>query len=238
MLAIFLLTGCGAREGNLSNLQPADAGVPRAPQAVPVNFHYAPQDTTYYYTSTTITNSGGSNSHTSELQFAVKISKGADRYTAEATLEKSLVDGGPTPGITESMLKGFKLTTVLDPHGAITSSERVGTDGFVGQEARDLGTSFSFPNNALKPGDQWNQDRGSYTVTFKFVGIETSGNRRVAKFEERGSDAQGGKVDQPTLISIDADTGVLIDKVAETVIPSGPNATDPLVPVRSEIKLR
>ena len=238
MLAILFLAGCGAREGNLSSVQPTVSGIPRAPKSVPVNFLYAPGDTTYHYVSTTVSDVGGSNAHTSELQFAVKISKRADRYTAESTLEASLVDGAPTPGVTESMLKGFKLTTVLDPHGAIVSSQPVGTDGFVAPGAKDLGTSLALPSKALRPGDTWDEVGVSYTVTFKFVGIAKNGNRRVANFEETGSDAKGGKVEQPTRISIDADTGVLIDKEAETTITTGGNGAETSIPVRSEIKLR
>ena len=237
-LAPVLLAGCGTKEGKLSGVQPKDAEPPSAGNVAPVTFRYAPQDVIYHYVSTTTTNFSGSNPRTTELQFAVKVSRSADRYTAEATIETSLTDDVPTTGVTESMLRAFKLTTVLDLHGAIVSSQGVGTEGFVGPGAKDLGTSFSFPSTGLKPGQSWNQDRGSYTVTFKFDGIEKSGNQRVAKFEETASDSQGGRVESPTIILVNPETGVLVDKLAETVIPTGSKPTDPLVPVHSELKLK
>jgi hypothetical protein len=143
--------------------------------------------------------------------------------------------------VTQKDLNAFKLTSVLDSHGIIESSEGHATQLFVGPVAKDLGTSFELPTQALKPGEGWIRNRGTgpdrYTVTFKFVGIQTNGARRVASFEERASSKKGEKVEEPTLISIDADTGVLLDKLAVTTIPTGPKPTDPAIPVRSEIKL-
>ena len=233
-----LLAGCGSHEGGLSTEQPAPTKAPTAEQAGPISFRYASPVTTYHYAFTTITSIGGSNARTFERQFSVQVTKVGNRFQAESTIQASLTDGKPTPGVTESMLKGFKLTTALNAHGDIISSHGEGTAGFVQPDAKDLGTSFAFPNRALRPGDSWSVDRGSYSVKYTFVDIEMVDGRRVAKFEERASDGKGGNVERPTVILVDPATGVLVDKIAETLIPGGPNESDPFVPARSEIKLR
>ncbi|MHB8634856.1 MAG: hypothetical protein ACYC96_00115 [Fimbriimonadaceae bacterium] len=239
-MGLAVLAGCRAGEGEIS-AAPPDAGAVAA-SATAVRFRYAPANAMYRYALTTVTNVGDPNAHTTELDFAVKVTKQADRYIDESTLEKSLVDGAPRRGITPAALSDFKLTSVLDAHGAITSAHGAGTELFVARNAKDLGTSFELPRGAIKPGDTWTRQLGSgadeYTLTYKFVGEQQSGAVRIATFEERASSKKGEKVDQPTLISIDANTGVLLDKVAVTGIPTGPKPTDPVIPVRSEIRLR
>jgi len=223
-----VLGGCRADEGAVSKPMSPESAAKEG--YVPVNFRYLPKLQTYRYASTT------TSSHVVERRFAVKVARVADRFVAESTIEASLVDGQPELGVTESMLKAFKLTTTLDPHGAVVSSHAEHTDHFLGPDARDIGFAFELPSNGLKPGDSWTQSRGGYDVTFTFIGVQSSGSQRLATFEERAK-AGNRKVDIPTKIVVDADTGVLVDKFVETQIPSGPKPTDPLVPVRSEIKL-
>jgi len=232
-LGSLLLGGC-----HVGTLSPAAAGGNTvASQTAPLKFRYAPPEAVYHYVLTEETNPGGSNSHTTVLQFAVKVSKKSVGFAADTTVEGSLTDGKPTTGITESMIKEFKLTSELDDRGGVVASHGVGLEPFHAAGARDLGNVFRLPPTELKAGDTWSEKRGSganaYELKFKFVGIEQVGSQRIAKFEERAADKRGGKVEQPTLISVDADTGVLTDKAAQTLLP-----TDPPIPVRSEIRLR
>jgi len=239
-LLLPLLAGAGCREGALAPVGTKD--VPRAPQADAVQFRYAPPKATYHYVSTTVTNEGSSDAHKTEIQFAVKVSKRGQGYEAVATVESVLRDGQPGPGITEAMILAFKLTTNLDADGAIVGSSGTGLDKFVGPGARDIGIAMKLPKQPLRPGETWTEERGSgpdrFKVEFKFVELQQAGATHQAKFEERAMDSHGGRVENPTQITIDADTGVLILKSAQMNIPSGPRPTDPPIPIQSEIRLK
>lgn len=232
LLAPLLIAGCGLKEGSLSTPNKVDLKVAMKPYYL----HYAPKPGQYRYVSTTITNAGAPDSHTSQLEFNVTVTRKADRYTAVATIVSATTDGEPRVGITESMLRDFRLTSIIDPHGVVMSSSGVGTAPFVGKDAKDMGTNFELPSGPLKPGDTWQKKLNGFTLTFKFDGVDIAGGQALATFEETAS-GNGKRDDIPTMITVDADSGVVLEKSVSTEIPSGPDPNAPLVPVSSDLRL-
>lgn len=226
-----VLAGC-ASQGKLVDAPKT----PTKDTLTPFNFSFKPKPATYHYVLITTINLNTPAAHTGEQRYAVQLSKRADRYVGVTTIDAALMDGVPQQGITESMLHSFQLTTVITPHGVAESAKGTGLEPFLPSDAKEVGYLFELPSQPLLPGDTWKKKFGDITKTFKLIGVDSAGGQRLASFEETAT-GKGTKVEIPTKITIDADSGLLVDKIAETEIPSGPNHDGPPVSIRSEIKL-
>src|SRR5579863_6109499 len=89
-----LLTGC-AKEGRFSGEQPKDEVKSKPSAEIPdpnavQHFMFLPPDGTYHYILKTVSSPGSTNTHTVELQFALTLTKHADRFTGVTTIEQRL----------------------------------------------------------------------------------------------------------------------------------------------------
>jgi hypothetical protein len=216
------LAGCASHEGGLSSApvtppatKPADAAPPK-----PVTFHYAPDKPEYRYVVLTNETATGGTPRNAELDFTVKVGRKGKQFTNDSTVQ-AVLDGGVQIASLADKMKVFHVVTTLDGAGKILTSRATAAEGLLPEGSADLGASITLPTKPMLPGEKWvekiHTGDEDYEATYTFTGIETEGAQRIATFEKLASDVHGAKSLRPTIIKIDADTGVLIDKVADIV---------------------
>ncbi len=240
---VALLAGCSTHEGNFGaepdSAPPKAAAKTQPAEVKPVAFRYAPDKSEYHYAVFTTQTPTGGTPQTAELDFTVKVAHTAKGFTNESTIQSVTDNGVAAPGAAAKM-KLFRCTTTLDGLGKVLHSSAVGSEGLMSPGVPDLGSSFTLPAKPLLPGASWSEtvtdSLGKYVTTYTFVGVETVGNQRIATFEKNATGDEGAHTVRPTTIKVDADTGVLVNRMADITMNTTTPGKD--IMVRFETKLK
>ncbi|MHB8636873.1 MAG: hypothetical protein ACYC96_10425 [Fimbriimonadaceae bacterium] len=137
----------------------------------------------------------------------------ARKYTVVTVIDYMSGVPGAQPNQVNSMLKGSKVTQVMDENGNIVSTKAVGPMKWMMQGGTMGSTGGLFPRKAVHVGDTWtgsSLDVGpKSSVRVKLLGVKSAGGKQVATLHiipiTQSPYAQSG----PITVVVETKTGVL-----------------------------